>query len=309
MRSTVITPGAIATGARGTLAGMDDTPDERDAYHVNVLAKALDVLEALVGAGEALGLTDISEKGRMSKPSAFRILATLEKRGYVARARDSRKYLPGTQLIALGASLLRNIDLSRVAAPALEHLVGLFGETSNLAILDGPRIRYVAIVESSKPLRMANDIGTLDMVHSTALGKAYLAAMGPDAARAFVGQLTLSRVTPRTIVDPEELLLDLDRTRKRGHSIDDEENQLGGRCVGAAILDGIGQPVAAVSVSAPLARMPDSLVPVVGRAVQDAAREIAAAMGFASQPDGAASAGTSGPTEHDRRTRRRSKIA
>jgi IclR family acetate operon transcriptional repressor len=136
------------------------------------------------------------------------------------------------------------------------------------------------MLESSQGLRMTAHVGARDALHSTALGKAILASLPTAEARELFRSYRRARATPRTLVSLDDLEADLERVRQRGFSLDDEENEVGARCVGAAVIDRGGRPVAAVSVSGPASRMSDALLERIGRAVRDAAHEIETKMGY-----------------------------
>jgi DNA-binding IclR family transcriptional regulator len=123
---------------------------------------------------------------------------------------------------------------------------------------------YIDKVESSRPVRLASRIGDLANFHSTALGKAYLSALPSQERQEFVRRLTLERRTDRTIVARDRLLTELSRCARQGFAVDDVENEEGVRCVGAAVLNGRSEPVAAISVSAPKSRFPKRRAVTVG---------------------------------------------
>src|SRR5689334_9237507 len=127
---------------------------ERGVYDVAVLQKALDLLEAVTTRPES-GLRELSVATGASKASSFRVLSTLERRGYVVKDPETRKYAPGPRLISLSIGVVHRMDVVALARPLLEALQREFGETVNLAMLDDTEIIYVDIVESNRGLRMA----------------------------------------------------------------------------------------------------------------------------------------------------------
>ncbi len=253
--------------------------DGSSIYDVAVLGKALDLLET-VAAGPDLGLSGLSERTGVSKASAFRVLSTLQARGYVSKHRETRKYGPGPKLFALSHAVVARLDLVRSARPILERLQHEFDETVNLGVMRESQVVYLDLLESRQGLRMAAEIGARDALHSTALGKAILAALPAAEARDLLRSYRRARTTPHTLVTLDELDADLARVRQRGYSLDDEENEVGARCVSAAVIDASGRPVAAISVSGPAARMTADALQRIGRAVGDAAREIETKLGY-----------------------------
>jgi len=253
--------------------------DGGSIYDVAVLLKALDLLEIITESGD-LGLAELSARTGASKASSFRVLSTLHHRGYVSKDPVTRKYTPGPRLIALSFANVSKLQLAPRARPVLEELREEFGETVNLGILADHDVLYLDIAESAHSLRMSSPAGARDRLHSTSLGKAILAALPSAEARALLEAYERKPATRRTIVDIEALQAELRVTHERGYSIDDEENEVGARCVGVAITDVAGRPQAAISVSGPAARVFDSTIDAVGERLKAAAEEVATLMGW-----------------------------
>lgn len=250
----------------------------RREYDVAVLGKALDLLERLAGGG-AIGLSELAVQSNVTKASAFRVLATLERRGYVAKDPASRKYAPGPRLVALSSAVLGSLDLIRRTHAMLETLHAEFGETVNLGALVDDRVVYLTILESRHGLRSAARVGARDDLHSTALGKAILAHLPAAEVEQLLGAVPLARKTPRTITERGALLRELDVSRNRGYTVDDEENEAGARCVAVALRDRTGRPVAAISVSGPAGRMDGKAIPMIGRRLAAAAADVEMGIG------------------------------
>lgn len=260
----------------------DSTHSQRQGipreYEVAVLGKALDLLEALA-EGEHFGLSELSRRTNVNKTSAFRILTTLEKRGYVLRQGRHRTYAPGPKLIAVSARFLSGVELVTLARPVLEGVYADFRETVNLGVLNDRRVLYVDILESRQGLRMAARVGSEDPVHSTALGKAILSCFPRDAIKRLMDSYNWERRTRRTITIVEVFERELERIRQRGYAIDDEENEVGARCVGVPIRDREGRPIAALSVSGPASRLSQPILRRIGKRLKTAAQEIERRMG------------------------------
>jgi IclR family acetate operon transcriptional repressor len=271
-----------ATGVRKGASSRLRSAFGRGDYDVAVLGKALDLLEVLE-AGEELGLSELSARTGVSKPSAFRVLTTLETRGYVAKDAAHRKYRPGPRLIALSCSVVSGLSVVQHARPVIERLHAEFGETVNLGALSDGEVLYLDMLESTLGLRMAARVGARDPLHSTALGKALLAAMPADDLGRLLGRYRWVRRTRRTITTRAALERELALVRERGYAIDDGENEDGARCVGVAIRDA-RRPLAALSVSGPASRLPGSRIRQIGEQLKVAASEIAQRMGLRGSP-------------------------
>src|SRR6476619_2185477 len=216
--------------------------DGRSVYDVAVLQKALDVLEVLADQSD-LGLSELSAQTGVSKASTYRVLSTLEARGFVIKDPDTRKYSPGVKLVAMSAAIVSRIDLVAAARPFVVELQAAFDETVNVGILAGNEVLYVDILESAQGLRMAATVGDRNALHSTALGKAILSALPASEARELLTGYRRLAATPKTITGLEAILDELAVVAERGYSIDDEENEVGARCVGVAIRDLQRRPV------------------------------------------------------------------
>jgi IclR family acetate operon transcriptional repressor len=247
-------------------------------YSIAVLDRALDVLEALADGNEPLGVTELARRVGATKSAAYRILANLERRGYVGKDATTARYSLGTRLAYLGQRSLGTFDLRQVARPILEELNRRFHETVNLGVLEGNEVVYIDMIESQHGLRMAARVGARDFVHSTALGKAMLAFLPPEAVEHRLRHPLPAR-TAHTITVPALLAAELDRVRARGVAEDHAENELGARCVAAPIFDHAGSVIAAISVSSPESRLDDSRAAEVAAAVQTAAQEITRRVG------------------------------
>lgn len=221
---------------------------------MGVLQKALDVLEHVVGE-EPMTLGDASRVTGLGKAAVYRILNTFEARQYLIKEPTTRRYHTGPALLALAATVTGKLDLVEVARPAMAALRDASGETVNLGVAVGDHVEYLAMLESPHSLRMASRPGSVDALHCTALGKAILAWLPRIEAEALAPQSHLMATTPNTITDWEALSVELQRTRNRGWSIDEEENEVGARCIAAPILGADGRPLAALSVSGPASRM------------------------------------------------------
>lgn len=245
------------------------TPD----YTIAVIDRALDVLETLADGATPLGVTEIARRVGATKSAAYRILANLERRGYVSKDAATTRYSLGTRLAYLGQRSLGTFDLRGIARPVLEDLHRRFSETVNLGVLEGGEVVYIDMIESNHGLRMAARVGARDFVHSTSLGKAILAFQPSEVIhRRLAGPLP--RCTERTITDPDALRAELVRVRDRGYAEDHAENELGARCIGAPIFDHSGAVIAAISVSSPESRLDDTRAANVATAVTSSAQDI-----------------------------------
>ena len=235
------------------------------------MARAFDLLEALAASDGEDSLAALADRCGLAVPTAHRLLGTLQRRGYVRRLED-RRYALGAGLIGLGRVAVP--PLADAAMPVLRDLEDLFHETANLAVLDGDLVLYVAQVPSRQRMRMFTEVGRRVLPHSTGVGKAMLSAMPEPHVRSLVGRTGLPAFTPSTLIDPDAFVADLRHSRHRGFAVDDNEQEVGVRCI-AVDVPGMPTPTA-VSISGPAARITDAIVPEVVAALQGAAVRLAA---------------------------------
>ncbi|MDB5506690.1 MAG: hypothetical protein JWR75_1328 [Devosia sp.] len=233
-------------------------------YIVQPVMKALKVLELVAERGHDLSLTAISKRLSIPKTTTFRYLQTLTGAGFLVH--DSRNDCygigPRFRTIAKADTSLHN--LRSIARPLMLELVGEFNETVNLAIRgEGGNVVYVDIVEANRSLRIQGRVGDRHPMHSTALGKAILGFVPAAEQRSYLDQ-PLMEMTGRTLIDKSYIERQLREVAKLGYATEQGENEDGAMCVAAPILDETARAIAAVSVSAPLQRMPRSLAATAG---------------------------------------------
>jgi IclR family acetate operon transcriptional repressor len=234
----------------------EQSDEPRAAYALRAVDRVCDILDILANASEGVSLTEVTEGTDLPKSSAFRYLAALEARRYVAREPETGLYRLG---LAFRPQNTRLVDLlTEIARPAVDRLRDELGETVNVGVLDGDSILHTVVAESPHMMRLAARVDERGFVHSTALGKAICATLPEARVRAILASSGMPALTGSTIVTPDAYIAELDRVRVNGYGVDDAENQLAGRCVAVAIPD-IGLP-AGISVSAPADRLaPDQL--------------------------------------------------
>jgi len=240
---------------------------------------ALSILETLGGVHE-MSLTELARKLGLGKSSVYRLLVTLARRGYVEKNPQSERYRLTYRLFAVASPAADRFGLREAAHPIMERLAAHTGETVNLGVLDGTRVLNLHKVESRHLLRMHLTVGSGVPAHATALGKVLLAALEPDELARRLRGRRLERLTRRTVGDRSALRSALARVHEQGFAVDDEECSLGLRCVAAPILDRRGLVVAALSISGPTQRFPQTTLSRLTEVVQAAARELSHRLGY-----------------------------
>lgn len=258
---------------------------EKTNYVIQSVSHALDVLEQFTGEPDELGVTELSKRLKLHKNNVFRLLATLEERGYVEQAPRTDRYVLGARCLEFGQSLARRHGLLRLARPLLRDLGRRSGESAHLGVVRDLEVVHLDGEASEGLVKARLRVGQRLPVHCTALGKALLAfaddslRQGLDRRRAADGRL--EERTRATLVDREKLLEDLGAIRARGFSLDLEECEKGLRCVAAPVLDAEGRGIAALSLSAPAFRAdPDTLEARLAPQVMAAAERLSRSLGY-----------------------------
>lgn len=252
---------------------------ESKSAPVGVLSKVLKIFDLLQSHPFGLDLKAISAETGINKSTAYRFLAHLEREGYLMRD-EAGSYMLGMKLLQLGARWNHRTMLDQAAGPVLRKLWKATEETVNVGVPDGEQVLYIAVLESPHAFRLVSKIGMRRPLYSTALGKALL-AFAPDEERAhLLSSLNFQALTPHTLTSLAQLKSDLENVRRQGYALDNEENVMGARCIGAPILNAQGEAVAAISLAAPLTRIGTEKIGTFALAVKDAAAEIAARLGF-----------------------------
>ncbi len=253
---------------------MTQTKRKKSDYIIQSVDHALDVLEAFHGDEDELGITELSRRRKLHKNHIFRILATLENRGYIEQSRMTNNYRLGLGILEMGQTYIRHTGLLRVARPVMEELNRKVDENVYIGILKERYCFYLDVVESSQTVRVLSRVGCRVPSHCSAIGKSQLAYEMPENIAEIIGRKELKKFTPNTISDKDRLMEHLALVKELGYAIDDEEWDEGVRCIGAPIFDYTRKVVGAISVSAPSVRMTmdrvkKEFVPLIRKAVDD----------------------------------------
>jgi len=250
--------------------------------YIAVLEKAARVMEAFQGRRE-VPLGELASRTRLVKSNVFRILFTLERLGYVEKGPGGRYSISG-RLGRLAGDQRPSPELGTLAAPFMAQLLRQFQETVNLGVVDGGEVLYIRVLESPHVFRLAAHAGMRGYLHSTALGKCLLCRLPRAEIEAILNRHPLQPMTPRTIRDHATFYRELERVRRRGYAIDNEEDSRGARCVGAPIVDPAGHVRAAMSISGPATRVTPGRDAEKAKAVMEACGRISTLLGYTTAP-------------------------
>ncbi|HUJ41536.1 MAG TPA: IclR family transcriptional regulator [Candidatus Acidoferrales bacterium] len=242
--------------------------------------RALGILEAVSRRPGGLSNSEISRKLAIPKSSASYILRALERRGYLHRNHEDGKYRMGLKILDLGHGVAIGLDLREIARPILQDLVRRVNLTAHLAILENGEAVYIERVEAPDFILMNTWVGRRMYIHATSIGKALAAGLSHEEVDAILSGHGLVKRTPKTITQRARFLKELEHVRAQGYAMDDEENSLGVRCIGAPVFNAMGRVEAAVGVSGTVAVVNPHTLPRFVDAVKEAARRISAKLGY-----------------------------
>lgn len=245
---------------------------------VQSVERSFALLERLADSGGAAGISDLAIATGLPLPTIHRLIRSLVASGYV-RQLPSRRYALGPSLIRLGASAGRL--LGDWAVPHLKQLVEQIGETANMAVLDGDAVVYVAQVPSPHSMRMFTEVGRRVLPHCTGVGKALLSTLPDEQVRAILARTGMPAQTDRTVTSPDRLVAELAVIRRRGYAIDDGEQEVGVRCVAAAVPSQMPGS-SALSVSGPTSRVTADRVGQIAPLLVRATESLVADLGLPS---------------------------
>lgn len=241
---------------------------------VPAIDRALSVFEMLASSAKGLTLSQIARNLGIARSSAFYILNTLAARGYVHRSTDRGRYSFSPKLFTLANSSLLGFGIRERALPFLRILMQQTGLTIHLVVLSQNELVVVDRVAPEHVQPLATWLGKRMPIHCTGSGKALLAHLPADQVDRLIRQ-GLIRYNENTIVSPVRLRQELQKIRINGFAVDDEEETIGLRCVGAAVLDDARQPIAAISVAGTVEQIPVERVGQLAAQVKNTAAAIA----------------------------------
>ena len=252
---------------------------QSEPVSVGVISKVLRILEALQNSSVGLGLKAICDDTGINKSTAHRFLRHLERESYLLRT-EAGSYLIGPRLAQMSACASRSATLQAVARPILADLWRSTHETVNLGVLDQGTVLYVDVMVSQHEFRLVSCVGTRRSLHVAALGKVLVAFLPAIEYERVLNGIVFQRVTKNTILNLPHLRAELDKVRRQGYAVDNEEALLGCRCVSAPILNNDRVAIGALSVAGPVTRVGLAQVPGLARQIKTAANAVSLAMGF-----------------------------
>lgn len=247
---------------------------------VQSVDRTLTILEVLSDYSDGLGITEISERVNLHKSTVYRLLSTLIYKGYVVQDEESSKYKITFKLFELGSKKVDKLDLLKSSKPYTKMLMESVNEVVHLIIREDNEIVYIDKVEANNTISMKSRIGNRAPMYCTATGKAMLAFLPEEEILKIWKSSKIIRLTENTITDFILYKKELQEIKKIGYAIDDEENEMGVKCVGAPIFNIKGNVAGAISVSGPIHRITEDKMDFISKEVIKYANMISEEIGY-----------------------------
>jgi DNA-binding IclR family transcriptional regulator len=249
---------------------------------VQVLNRAISLLMELANFKREVELAELARRTGLNKSTSSRILSTMENWKLVRQNPITRRFSLGHVLIHLGNMASSQLFLPELFHFRLEKLMELTGETSSLVILDKDKAVYIDQVQPRSLIRSFPTVGSAVSLHCTAVGKVLLSGMSKEVLENLVRKGFLPALTTKTITDPKALLRQIEEIKLKGYAVDDEETEIGGRCIAAPVFNSKGEVIAAVGISGPSSRVSYDRIPEMAKIVIEIAKEISSELSLPS---------------------------
>lgn len=250
--------------------------DEKSS--IQVLTRALRIIDVLSDCSENMSLAEIATLTGIAKSTVFRILKVLKEEGFVAQ-NSSGQYYMTLRFCTISRRILEKTRIINLAQPNIKRLGSIVNQTVHLVKREEDEIVYVDRLESaSSPFHMTSVVGKRRVMHATAVGKSILAQLSDEEISAYWETVDKEQLTPYTIMDFESLQQEVAIIRAKGYAVDNQENTLGVRCVGACVMDYIGTPTYAISISGLSELMTDEKIEMVAPFLLTTAKSISASL-------------------------------
>ena len=249
-------------------------PQKEAKSSIQVIERMMSLLDTLAGHGAPVNLKQLAMQTKLHPSTAHRILGVMVENRLVDRV-EPGTYRLGIRLLELGNLVKSRISVRQEALPHMQRLHQELGETVNLSVRHDDEVVYIErTAGSSSMMRVVQIIGARAPLHITAVGKIFLAEEGPEQSTQYVQRTGLPMYTENTLTDPEGLARELEKIRRQGYALDNEEAEKGVSCIGAGIYNDEGRLVAGLSVSAPSDRLNKTWAAQIRQTAENISRAI-----------------------------------
>jgi IclR family KDG regulon transcriptional repressor len=252
----------------------------KDTKTIGSVIKAVEVLEELAKSEDGLGVTEISNRLNYGVSATYHLLNTLKQCNIIEQDKKTKKYRIGFELFRICGMAKRQNALASLAQPYLDKLREMVGETSNLVVLDGNEVIYIAQSESTKLLKLFTQLGAKVPFYCTGGGKAILSYQPKKVQDLVLNNTNFIKFTGNTLSDINELVRELDIIRQQGYAMDNEEREEGVTCIAAPVFDCYGEAIASISISGPTYRLKEKDLSTIINNVIDVAKELSESLGY-----------------------------
>ena len=282
------TPSA-ARKSKGSRARNDSMGEPRgDQTAVEAVDRAARILFALAASPRHSSLIEVASRSGLSKPTAFRLLATLVAEGLAVQNSETASYSLGVMPLGLAGSVLHSIAVRDLARPVMQSIRDQVNESVILSVREGDTRVNIDAVEAINAIGQTQQIGVPIPLYAGAASRVFLAAMQDEELAAYVARTPLVAYSDTTIVEHDRLMQEIARVREQGFARSSAEFTMGGHAVARLIRDGAGSPVASLHVSIPRGRASDELVArclaSLNSGIESLERSLAASTDLARQP-------------------------
>ncbi|MBO4416413.1 MAG: IclR family transcriptional regulator [Lachnospiraceae bacterium] len=258
---------------------MDNTANNNPIQSAD---RIFSILEALADHG-SMRIIDLSELLGLHKSTVHRQLASLVSMGYVIHNEQTGEYSLTFKLVELSGKILKNMDILSLVRPYEEKLSSICDETVHFVKRSGNIVLYLDKVEAQsvkmRSVRLSSQIGLSRPMYCSGVGKAIMAELSEHETEEIWKNSVIEKKTEHTITDLKTLKKELKETLKRGYALDNEENELGIRCIAVPVYDYRNEPVYAMSISTLVGRMPDSRLSELADMLKQTASDISRVLG------------------------------
>jgi len=254
--------------------------NENKVSLVRSLDKALNILEVMSHIDGDIDLAKLAKMLSMPKSTLLRLLTTMRHHNLIRQDENTKRFSLGLGLVALGRAAESNFDLVKRIHPFLVDLSERTGETASLLIMEGDHAVYIDQVTSKNIIRGQPRIGLRLELYCSSSGKVLLSSLDEARFEALFKGKKLEQKTSKTIDDLEKLRKELQKVRDQGYATDDEEVEIGGRCVAAPIRNKSGEVIASISVMGPTTRIRQKDFPKLARIVKEEVLKASQSLGY-----------------------------
>jgi DNA-binding IclR family transcriptional regulator len=258
---------------------MRSTMEEKGHNSIQVIDRALDIIELLSVEQKGLGVTEISKRTHLHKSTAYRIVTSLCSRGYIEKDKNG-EYTIGRKLIEIASFHIDNLELQTEARPYLRELSSQYNLTSHLGVLDGWHVVYIEKLDVFSRFGLYSKIGYRVPAYCSSLGKCLLSCLSDIELEDTMATCPFERFTENTITDLPTLKKHLRNVRAQGWAMDDQEHDIGQRCIGAPIYDYRGEMIASLSVSGTIEQITDEKILPIAKHISKIGIEISKRLGY-----------------------------